>query len=424
MLVLAAYLALSLLIIFWGYLVSVFSLAVYIAPDEIKTIFPEFSQKRKKHLEQFTSNPRAFFKVALLMRISAAMVLGILSIMVSRKLIAFGLNLPEVVFPAVFLIYWLVTVALFIYLPRQLTPEKARRRLYRFLPLLEFVYRLFTPIMAFFNRYFAPADDTAITEDQKDDIVERAIESLAESAGINGPLIEQDEKEMIHQIFQLDVTEAEEIMVPRINISAFENTADLDHIRDKVRETGYTRYPVYKETIDIIIGIVKVKDLLLLGEEQQRAFKLTDHIREPLRIGEHKKIDQLLAEFKRSKTHMAIVIDEFGGTAGLVTLEDILEEIVGDIEDEDDPAALRDIVPLENGNFEISAALPLEELADHLDIDLDQDEFETVGGLIYDLIGSVPTEGTSLSWNNCRLKVLEVKGQRITRVLIIPPAQP
>jgi magnesium and cobalt transporter len=114
-------------------------------------------------------------------------------------------------------------------------------------------------------------------------------------------------------------------------------------------------------------------------------------------------------------------MDEFGGTAGLVTLEDILEEIVGEIEDEHDTGQDQDITRLENGSFEVAGACPLEDLADELDLEIRQEEFETVGGMIYDMVGSVPTEGTSLSWENCKLKVLEVEGQRIKKILVTPP---
>jgi CBS domain containing-hemolysin-like protein len=263
-----------------------------------------------------------------------------------------------------------------------------------------------------------------VSEDQKDDIVERAIESLAESAGISTPIIEEDEKEMIHQIFQLDVTEVEEIMIPRIDVIAIEAAAALGDIRDIIKKYGFSRYPVFEQNIDNIIGILKVKDLLTLDAQKLTDFELSNHIREPLRVGEHKKIDQLLADFKRTHIHMAIVMDEFGGTAGIVTLEDILEEIVGEIEDEHDTDKDRAVARRDDGVLEVSGAFPLEDLADELGLEIRREEFETVGGMIYDMVGSVPTEGTSLTWKNCKIKVLEVEGQRIKKVLVIPSLPP
>jgi CBS domain containing-hemolysin-like protein len=226
---------------------------------------------------------------------------------------------------------------------------------------------------------------------------------------------------MIQHIFQLDVTEVEEIMIPRVDVIGIEKNAELHQISEFVRRHGFSRYPVFEENIDNIIGIIYVKDLLLLNDQQRQQFNLTDHMREPLRVGEHKKIDQLLTDFKKTKTHMAIVMDEFGGTAGLATLEDILEEIVGEIEDEHDMQTEMVIRKLDNGALEVSGACPLVDLTQKLGLELQQEEFETVGGMIYDMVGSVPTEGTSLTWKSCKLKVLEVEGQRIIKILVIPP---
>ncbi|NMC43691.1 MAG: HlyC/CorC family transporter [candidate division Zixibacteria bacterium] len=231
-----------------------------------------------------------------------------------------------------------------------------------------------------------------------------------------------ERREMIRGVEELSETTVKEVMVPRINMVAFPAEADLETVRAAIRRHGYSRYPVFDKTIDSIIGVVAVKDLLLLSQSQRDDFRLDRHIRRPLRVGRHKKIDQLLSEFKKAKTHMAVVVDEFGGTAGLITLEDILEEIVGDIQDEHDPFLQEDIVRRPGGAYEVSGTCSLEDLAAELDLELEQEEFETVAGLIYDLVGSIPAEGTSLNWNTIRLKVLEVEGQRIKKVLAIPSA--
>jgi len=417
---LLAYLAVTALMLFFGYLASVFSNAIYIDPEDIESVFSELSERRIRQLTKFTSNPRAFYQVAFFVRLTSALIAGIMALAVARVLAAMtGLPAPFMYF-VIFVIFWAATIILLIYLPRRISPGTEKSRLIKFLPLINVIYVMSLPFITGFKRIYSNAKRDEIPEEQKDDIVERAIETLAETAGYTGPIIEEDEKEMIHQIFQLDVTEVEEIMIPRVNIKAFQENTDLVTIRETVSQWGYSRYPVYRGTVDNILGILKVKDLLLLGERQQRNFNLIDHIREPLRVGQYKKIDQLLAEFKSTKIHMAIVLDEFGGTAGLVTLEDILEEIVGEIQDEDDAAEELDIVALDNGNLEVRGSCPLEDLADHLGLDYESEEFETVGGMIYDQVGSVPTEGVSLTWQNCRLKVLEVDGQRINKVLVLP----
>jgi putative hemolysin len=418
------YAVISGLFVLAGYLISVFSNAVYVDPDEIRTLFPELSEHRRVQLELLISNPRAFVQMAFLVRVSSAIFLGVLSLLCAGQL-ARVIDIPPVVIYIILIAaFWSTALVFFIYLPRRVTPKQAKVKLLRFLPLINLIYLATSPIIRNLAHLTGRRRAGDVTEEQKDDIVERAIESLAESAGIGDPIIEEDEKEMIHQIFQLDVTEVEEIMIPRINLVAIDAGASIDEIRLLIQENGFSRYPVYDGNIDNIIGILKVKDLLTLDDNQIKSFTLKDHIREPLRVGEHKKIDQLLADFKRTRTHMAIVIDEFGGTSGLVTLEDILEEIVGEIEDEHDSQKEQAITRLDNGSFEVSGACPLEDLADELDIELHQDEFETVGGMIYDMVGSVPTEGTFLTWENCRLRVLDVDGQRINKVLVIPNPPP
>jgi len=405
-----------------GYIVSVFSNAVYIEPDQVRELFPDISARRQRELERFAADPRAFFRIAFLVRITAALGLGCLGLLMAREAAAWHLLPAAAVYIAVAVVVWLLAVVFFISLPRRISPLKPGSGIIRLLPLVNLIYRLGLPVINALRRFPARAETAEITEDQKDDIVERAIETLAESAGIATPIIEEDEKEMIHGIFQLDVTEVQEVMVPRINMVAFPAEADLETVRAAIRRHGYSRYPVFDKTIDSIIGVVAVKDLLLLSQSQRDDFRLDRHIRRPLRVGRHKKIDQLLSEFKKAKTHMAVVVDEFGGTAGLITLEDILEEIVGDIQDEHDPFLQEDIVRRPGGAYEVSGTCSLEDLAAELDLELEQEEFETVAGLIYDLVGSIPAEGTSLNWNTIRLKVLEVEGQRIKKVLAIPSA--
>lgn len=420
MLDLSLYLVVSAVLLFMGYLVSVFSNAIYVDPEEIRTFFPDLSEGRKHQMEKFISNPRAFMQVAFLVRISAAIALGFLALQIVLWVIKYQLIPGFAVYIIVIGTVWIATLVLFIYLPRRISPQQAKSRLIRFLPLVNLVYLISSPAITQLEKISSGRVPREISEEEKDDIVERAIESLAETAGIPSPIIEEDEKEMIHQIFQLDVTQAEEIMIPRVDVTGIDSSAGFDHIRELIEKFGYSRYPVYEETIDNIIGIIYVKDLLILSDREHSRFRLAEHMREPLRVGEHRKIDQLLAEFKKTKTHMAIVMDEFGGTAGLVTLEDILEEIVGEIEDEHDPEQSRDIIKLVDGSLEVTGACPLEDLAEELGFELRQEEFETVGGMIYDMVGSVPTENTTLSWENCKLRILEVDGQRIQKIHVIP----
>ncbi|MFH0930429.1 MAG: hemolysin family protein, partial [Candidatus Zixiibacteriota bacterium] len=166
--------------------------------------------------------------------------------------------------------------------------------------------------------------------------VEEEIESLTLAEGEKVQTLEEDEKEMIHSIFELGETKVKEIMVPRIDMTCIEEGATLEEIKELVRRKGHSRIPLFRESIDQIIGIVYVKDLFLGEKEYKEKVDWSKLARKAHFVPENKKIDELLQEMKKEKVHLAIVVDEYGGTAGLVTLEDILEEIVGEIEDEYD----------------------------------------------------------------------------------------
>lgn len=415
-----AHAVIVIILLFGGYLASVFANAIYITPDELRELFPQVSSGRRRKLERFIANPRAFFQVAFLIRITGAILLGMVALKASQRLVEFGLRPAGLVYGVICLAIWAMTLYSYVHLPRRISHDRVKRRLVRFLPVISLIYVGFSPFIHLFSVLLRRRPAPEVTEEQKDDIVERAIETLAESAGIAAPLIEQDEKEMIHQIFQLDVTEVQEIMVPRVNVVGISDNASLEVLQKIVDTHGYSRYPVFHETIDHVVGLLKVKDLILLTDDQRKSFQLADHVREALRVGEHKKIDQLLAEFKKTKTHMAIVMDEFGGTAGVVTLEDILEEIFGEIQDEHDDDEEIPIRRIDGGRLEVSGECPLEDLAEELGLELEEGEFQTVGGMIYDMVGSVPVEGTALAWKNNRLKVLRVEGQRIKKVMVLP----
>lgn len=422
MLKLVLYFALTGLLLLIGYVVSVFSKIVFLDAQELANTFSDLSPRRKRQLERLTSHPRTLIQVAFTIRLTSALALGILSLAIAQRLTELWFVPTQATYAILFLMVLTVTLVLFLYFPRQVFSYQSQSGIIHFLPLITFLYCLTAPVVMPLGRFFDKKIPKLSSTDQRGEIVERAIETLAESAGVAGPIIEEDEKEMIHQIFQLDMTEVEEIMIPRVNIIALDKTAGLSVIRDTIRQFGYSRYPVYDGSIDQVVGIAAVKDLLLLTKEQIDSFQLTAHVRKSLRVGEHKKIDQLLAEFKKTRTHMAIVVDEFGGTAGLVTMEDILEEIVGDIQDEYDPGGAPEIVRLGNGQLEVTGSCPLRDLAEALDLDSMPEEFETVGGLVYDLVGSIPVEGAILTWQNHILKVLSVEGQRIRKILVIPPA--
>ena len=230
-------------------------------------------------------------------------------------------------------------------------------------------------------------------------------------------LIQEDEREMIHSIFEFGDTVAREVMVPRIDMVC---VADTDTVADAlrvVREEGHSRLPVYHESIDQIVGVVHVKDLVPFVQDGRGQTPVKEASRPGYFIPESKPLDSLFREMRRRKAHLAIVVDEYGGTAGLVTIEDLLEEIVGPILDEYD---------VEEKLFEIvneSVALvdgrvSLEEVNEHLGLDLPVGEVDTVGGFVYSLLGHVPAQGESVTYDGVELFVEGLEGHRVARVRV------
>ena len=243
------------------------------------------------------------------------------------------------------------------------------------------------------------------------------LKTLVEVSEERGQL-EESEKEMITSIFTFGDTLVKEIMVPRPDMSVVSVDTPLKELIKQIRNAGYTRYPVFRESIDRILGFLYAKDLLKYLRDGGD-FNLEEIVREPYFVPENKEIAELLREFQKNKIHIAVVVDEYGGTAGLVTLEDILEEIVGEIQDEYDQET-----PLFNrlspAEIEADARLPIDETNEILGEDVipDQGGYETLGGFIYDLTGRIPAEGEFIEYRDYKFIVAGVDGQRITKVRI------
>ncbi|HVP36769.1 MAG TPA: hemolysin family protein [Terriglobales bacterium] len=246
---------------------------------------------------------------------------------------------------------------------------------------------------------------------------EQRIESLELAEGEKMEALEEDEKKMIHSIFKLGETAAKEIMIPRIDMICVEGGEPLDSVKELVKKYGHSRIPLFRESIDQIIGILHVKDIFVEEGKESAKIDLAKTAHKPFFIPEDKKIDELLQEMRKDKQHIAIVVDEYGGTAGLVTIEDILEEIVGEIEDEHDRAEPA-IQKISEEEYRIAAKVTIPDLNEAMGSDLPEKEFETLGGLIYDLVGGVPEEGKTIEYRGLNFKVEKVKGQRIIRVKV------
>jgi CBS domain containing-hemolysin-like protein len=241
------------------------------------------------------------------------------------------------------------------------------------------------------------------------------IEALLRHGRAEG-VVEEDEEEMIHGVFELTRTVAREVMTPRLDIVAFPETASLDDVLDTATGSGFSRFPVYRESIDDVTGVVLMKDLLRwMRKAPETGFSLTEVMREPFFVPDTKPVDDLLAEFRDQKLHLAVVVDEFGGTDGVVTLEDLVEEIVGDIFDEHDVAE-EDIVHLGEGRARIDGGADPADLIEHFDLgDVDGvDEYDTVAGYVIGKLGRIPEAGEIVRLGLAELEVSETNEQRVT----------
>jgi CBS domain containing-hemolysin-like protein len=313
------------------------------------------------------------------------------------------------------LVIWFVHVLVGDVLPRRVAHAEPMPQLLSMrLTALSATWSVFRPILSL-AQWIGTLRPSPRRTAERDEIVERAFDSLADSVGLDEPVIEADEREMIRGVISLEDTEVREVMVPRINIVAVPVDATIDDVRRKIVESGHSRLPVYDETLDTIVGILYIKDLFCA--EASGDVSLSALARRAFVVPETKRVDALLEEFKRLKTHIAIVVDEFGGTAGLVTLEDILEEIVGEIEDEHD-GHRRAIERVSDDVIKADGVVSLYDIAEELGIDVPDEEFETIGGLIYDRVGGVPKLGHSFEEHGLRITIEKMDGQRIKRVRI------
>lgn len=244
---------------------------------------------------------------------------------------------------------------------------------------------------------------------------EEEIKSLAESASESGEL-EQEEKELLHSVFEFTDTVAREIMTPRVDMDTAPVTAQPSDLIRLIQESGRSRIPVYEETDDQIIGIIHAKDLLAARLDDSRPVNLRTLLRSVVFVPENKNINDLLRELRTNRTQIAIVQDEFGGTAGLVTIEDIVEELVGEIVDEYDNEA-PEIMP-HGAGWIVSGKVNLYDLNEQIGSSFESDEFDTIGGYVFGLFGRQPRQGDEVIEEGYAFRVSETDGRRISSLLI------
>jgi CBS domain containing-hemolysin-like protein len=255
----------------------------------------------------------------------------------------------------------------------------------------------------------------------------RELVDLAEERGV----VESGERNMIHSVFELGDTIAREVMVPRTDVVWIERTKSVRQALALALRSGFSRIPVMGENVDDVVGVVYLKDLVRRSQNlgEGRGPRVEELMRPPAFVPESKPVDELLRDMQARRTHIAIVVDEYGGFAGLVTIEDILEEIVGEIADEHDAVSRPPVEHLDDGSVRITARLPVEDLAELFDVELPRDDdVETVGGLLARELGLVPIEGSAAEVAGLRLVAESTGGRRnrIDTILVsrVPDADP
>ena len=230
--------------------------------------------------------------------------------------------------------------------------------------------------------------------------------------------LNDEKRDMIRGVVDLSDTAVKEVMIPRIDVDFLALDTPNDEILDRISESGHSRFPVYDESIDNVIGILYVKDIIKNLTKNQK-IELDKIVRRAFFVPESKRIDALLAEFKRRHIHIAVAVDEYGGVSGIVCMEDIIEEIVGDIQDEFDNEG-EDITEIASGVWLCDARVDLDDLAETIKTDdLPVDEFETLGGFVFDLFGKIPAKYEKIEWKDFDFIVQDMEGHRINMIKVI-----
>jgi putative hemolysin len=355
-----------------------------------------------------SSSWRARASLNLLLAVTRFFLAGVilLLLMPFEWSISFSLVVAGILLLSVVLLFWIEWIV------DGLVGMNAETWLMRLLKPIRILETLLSPLLwlplALYKRNGIDLDmPGVVTQDELKSMVD---------AGHQEGVLELDERKMIYSIFRLGDTLAREIMVPRIYVTALEANLPLPQAADAFLETGHSRVPVYEETVDNIIGLLYAKDLLQVWREGGSIESLRPLLRPAYFIPEAKKVDELLAEMQLQRIHMAIVVDEYGGIAGLVTMEDIVEEIVGEIQDEYDSSEELPYQEISEHEYLFQGRIDLDDFNELMDSHLPIDEADTLGGFIYSQIGRVPLGGESVHYGDLLLTVEQVSGRRIRKV--------
>lgn len=369
--------------------------------------------KGAKRIERLLSNPGRLLSTILIgnnmVNIAATSVATFLAINLFGE--GAGLGIATVVMTLVILIFGEIS-------PKTFGLHHNQRISLRYSGLLSVFFALFNPLaivlesiskllLTLLGGHFRTSAPTFSEEEL------RTLVTVGQEEGI----LEVEEKEMITSVIEFGDTLVKDVMTPRTEIVRVSLRITYPALVEILKRDGYSRVPVYDNSIDDIVGVLHAKDLL--GLEPPDPFDVRPLLRPPYFVPEFKRVSELLAEFKRKKLHMAIVVDEYGGTAGLITLEDLVEEIMGDIADEYDEDELPDFTYVDDNTIEMSGTLNIRDASEVIGRDLPEGEYDTVGGMIMYSLGTVPASGDCVMINDLQFTVKSMEGSRVEAVTVV-----
>lgn len=373
----------------------------------------EDSPRRFRFLRELMEHRRRFGLILILG--TQLSIVGI-AILLADVFIDAGARSPLVL---AFVATFIIVVLFRQLLPRLLTQNRPEDVFWGMLPAFQVFYRLFSvfvsPVTGLLNKMRKPEPEEEIAEQADDDETKEEIQAFID-VGEEAGIIEESEGELIQSIIEFSDTRVAEVMRPRPQIIAIEATATVADARNLMIESKHSRLPVYRDQIDTIEGIVYVRDLLAFCEPDKVSKPVTKCMRPAYFVPESKSIRELLEEMQKAKVQIAMVIDEYGGLAGLLTLEDIIEEILGEIEDEDESTANDEIIESEDGSHLVDGGAEIRKIELLYDKELEADDFTTLAGLIINELGHVPAVGEKLDFKGLRFEVVDADSKRVNRV--------
>ncbi|MBW6515529.1 MAG: hemolysin family protein [Candidatus Cloacimonetes bacterium] len=383
-----------------------------ISIDRLKLEQDAKEDKLKKKLLSFIEEPNRYLGVTLIGNNISVVVVSTIFTVYFAQLLPLDKSISILLLAAFMLIFAEIV-------PKSISRENSNIYVTRLFPILFFFYLILRPFISIINLFYAFLTKYfGLERDNRYSFLTREDLAIILSESNLGDSIEQPQRDMLEEVLDFNELIAKNVMTPRTDIMAISNDKSVQEIIELAKQEGYTRYPVYEQDIDNIIGILIIYDLL--KKNSSNNLRATDFAREALFVPETIDLNALLKEMQQKRKSMAVVVDNFGGTAGLVTIEDILEELVGEIEDEYDFEEVedKDIQKINDNEYVVKGFVEIDHLNDEFDAELPEGDYETLAGLIISNLMRIPSKGTKINVGKWRLEVLQASSSKVIKVIM------